>query len=100
MNIADIEALQPHAQAASQLLKTLANPYRLQVLCALAEGELTVTEINQRVPLSQSALSQHLAKLRGDGLVKTRREAQTIFYRLTDGPSLDIIRVLQNHFCA
>lgn len=88
-----------HAQDASELLKALANPYRLLILCALAEGELSVSALNARIPLSQSALSQHLAVLRKDGLVATRRMSQTIFYRVTSGPALDLIQVLHRHFC-
>lgn len=91
--------LATHARSASGLLKVLANPHRLQVLCVLAEGELSVSALNERIPLSQSALSQHLARLRDDGLVATRREAQTIFYSLRTGPALDIIRVLHDHYC-
>ena len=88
-----------HAQGASELLKALANPYRLLILCALTEGELSVSALNARIPLSQSALSQHLAVLRKDGLVATRRVSQTIFYRVTPGPALDLIQVLHRHFC-
>lgn len=88
-----------HAQAAADLLKALANPYRLRILCTLAEGELSVNALNARIPLSQSALSQHLAVLRKDGLVATRRESQTIFYRVMPGPALDLIQVLHAHFC-
>lgn len=95
----DLAAMQPHAEAAARLLKALANPHRLMVLCVLAEGELSVGELNQRVPLSQSALSQHLAVLRTDGLVTTRREAQTIHYALADGPAVDIIHLLHDRFC-
>ncbi|WP_240696096.1 ArsR/SmtB family transcription factor [Candidatus Macondimonas diazotrophica] len=89
-----------HAHTAADLLKALANPHRLQILCALAEGELSVGALNARIPLSQSALSQHLAVLRKDDLVATRRESQTIFYRVMPGPALDLIQVLHAHFCA
>ncbi len=88
-----------HANAAAGLLKALANPHRLRILCVLGEGELSVSALNERVPLSQSALSQHLAVLRADGLVKTRRESQTIHYSVRPGPALDVIRVLHAHFC-
>ena len=94
------EDMDRHAQSATELLKALANPHRLQILCVLGEGELSVGALNARIPLSQSALSQHLAVLRKDGLVTTRREAQTIFYRVTTGPALDLIRVLHSHFCS
>lgn len=88
-----------HADDAADLLKALANPHRLQILCALGMGEMAVGELNAIVPLSQSALSQHLAKLRSDDLVETRRESQTIYYRLNPGPARDIIEVLHRHFC-
>lgn len=88
-----------HAAAAADLLKGLANPHRLQVLCVLGEGEMSVGALNERIALSQSALSQHLAVLRADGLVDTRRESQTIYYRVCPGPALDLIRVLHGHFC-
>ena len=95
----DVEGMARHAASAAGLLKALANPHRVLLLCLLADGELSVGALNERIPLSQSALSQHLAVLRADGLVATRREAQTVFYRITEGPALDVIQVLQTHFC-
>ena len=91
--------LAAHAGSAAGLLKAMANPRRLQILCALADGELSVSALNDFIPLSQSALSQHLGLLRADGLVSTRREAQTIYYSVRPGPALDVIRVLHGHFC-
>jgi DNA-binding transcriptional ArsR family regulator len=88
-----------HAESAADLLKALANPHRLLVLCVLGEGELSVGSLNERIRLSQSALSQHLAVLREEGLVETRREAQTVYYRIATGPALDVIRALHDHFC-
>lgn len=88
------------AESAADLLKSLANPHRLSILCVLGEGELTVGKLNARIQLSQSALSQHLAVLREEALVSTRREAQTIYYAVRSGPALDVIRVLHRHFCA
>jgi len=93
------DAMKAHAESASHLLKAMANPNRLLLLCVLGEGELSVGALNERIPLSQSALSQHLAVLREDGLVATRRESQTIYYRVQPGPALDVIRVLHGHFC-
>ena len=95
----DIEAMAAHAHDAAQLLKALANENRLLILCRLAEGELSVGELNARVPLSQSALSQHLSVLRRDGLVGTRREAQTIYYSLADGPAMSVINTLHGIYC-
>ena len=94
-----VAALAQHAEAASRLLRALSNPHRLMVLCVLSEGELAVGELNQRVSLSQSALSQHLAVLREDGLVTTRREGQAIHYRLAPGPAIEVIRTLHDQFC-
>lgn len=68
--------------AVTKLLKALANQKRLEILCLLMSGEKNVGELERQVDLSQSALSQHLARLRSDGIVKTRRDAQTIYYSL------------------
>lgn len=95
----DISAMQSQAHLASALLKTLANEHRLLILCLLSEGELSVSQINERVALTQSALSQHLAVLREQELVQTRREAQTIFYSLQAGIAQQIIAVLHDHYC-
>ena len=77
-----IDDMQAQAGRAVGLLKALANENRLLILCHLQAGELSVGEINERVGLSQSALSQHLAILRHDGLVATRKSAQTVYYSL------------------
>ncbi len=82
------------------MLKALANEKRLLLLCQLVEGECSVGELNARVDLSQSALSQHLAVLREDGLVTTRREAQTIYYAVAEGPARDILKTLHDIYCA
>src|SRR5690554_7351372 len=96
----NLEAMQEHASEAAQLLKALANERRLQVLCLLAGGERSVGEINGLLELSQSALSQHLAVLREEGLVDTRREAQTIYYTLSPGPAGAVMETLYGIFCA
>ncbi len=88
-----------HAADASRLLKALANEKRLMLLCLLAEGEHSVGDLNARLELSQSALSQHLAVLRDDGLVTTRREAQSIYYGLAQGPAQRIINTLHDIYC-
>jgi DNA-binding transcriptional ArsR family regulator len=93
-------AVQEHATEAAAFLKALANDQRLLVLCSLLEGPLSVGEINERVPLSQSALSQHLGVLREAGLVSTNRQSQTIYYALTEGPTLQVMEVLYGAFCA
>jgi len=88
-----------NADRAVDLLKRLANRHRLMILCSLAEGEASVSKLNELIDLSQSALSQHLAVLREDGLVATRREGQTIHYTLTDSPALRVIQTLHDIYC-
>ena len=87
-------------EAAAELLKSMANPQRLRVLCLLLEGERSVGQINEQIELSQSALSQHLAVLRESQLVNTRREAQTVYYTVAPGPVHDIIQTLHAIYCA
>lgn len=87
------------AGEAASLLRALAHEARLTVLCQLAEGERSAGELQARSDLSQSALSQHLAKLRAEGLVATRRDAQTIFYRLADRNVEKIIAALAEIYC-
>ena len=99
----DAELLLKFSQQAGEavgLLKAMANECRLLVLCHLsASGEVSVGELAARVGLSQSALSQHLAKLREERLVGTRKEAQTVFYRLCDPRAEQILALLHNLFC-
>ncbi len=87
------------AGAAAKMLKHLANPSRLVVLCELGQGERSVGELESVVGVSQSALSQHLAKLRAARLVSTRRESQTIFYALADPGVGKIIGALYELYC-
>jgi len=95
----DFEAMKQKASDAVSLLKGLANESRLMIVCVLSEGELSVGQLNQRIKLSQSALSQHLAVLREQGMVQTRRESQTIYYRLSDTTAIDIIQLLHDVYC-
>jgi DNA-binding transcriptional ArsR family regulator len=89
-----------HADEAAQLMKVLGNEQRLLILCNLLGGPLSVSDLNARVELSQSALSQHLALLREAGAVETRREAQSIFYSLPAGPVTRVMAVLQDIYCS
>ena len=93
------EQMSEHAADASRLLKALANEKRLMILCLLVDGERTVSELNAMLDLSQSALSQHLAKLREEGLVATRRDGQAIYYRLADGNAAALIGTLHDLYC-
>lgn len=94
-----LEKLQEKAERASQLLKAMSNGHRLLILCQLLKGERSVGELEKVVGLSQSALSQHLARLRRDELVKTRRSAQTIFYSLNGHEVPAVIDTLYNLYC-
>jgi DNA-binding transcriptional ArsR family regulator len=96
----ELAQVETHAADAAALLKALGNEQRLLVLCMLLDGPHSVGEINARVPLSQSALSQHLAVLREARIVKTRRESQTIWYELARGPANHIMKALYAAFCA
>ena len=95
----DLSLFEASAGRAATLLRLLANEKRLMILCQLADGELTVGDIQSRVGLSQSALSQHLALLRAEGIVATRREGQAIFYRLDDPAAMRVIETLAELFC-
>ena len=95
----DFSAMRRSAADAVALLKGLANENRLLIMCVLSEGEVCVGQLNGRINLSQSALSQHLAVLREQGLVQTRRESQTIYYRLSDSAALRVIELLHDEFC-
>lgn len=92
------DMLQQSTQAAV-FLKALSNENRLMILCHILDQELSVTALNEKLPLSQSALSQHLAVLRKDGLVSTRRESQTIFYSIGDTRVKELIKTLHSLFC-
>lgn len=96
----NMQALKSNSEEAADLLKAFSNRYRLMILCELNSGERSVSALEAVVPLSQSALSQHLAKLREGGLVATRREAQTIYYALSDARVARLIGVLHELFCA
>lgn len=95
----DFSILNANAEAAEALLKALSNRYRLMLMCELHKGEKSVTALQQVVGLSQSAVSQHLARLRDEGLVKTRREAQTIYYTLASENAARVIATLYEIYC-
>lgn len=96
----NINQMRESARRASELLKALGNENRLLILCNLASGEKSVGELQQAIGLRQSALSQHLARLRHDGLVQTRRASQTIYYSLDGEEASRVIEVLYSLYCA
>ena len=97
--VLDYDSMKRNATDAVSLLKGLANESRLMIMCVLSEGEISVGQLNERIRLSQSALSQHLAVLRDQGMVQTRRESQTIYYRLEDSAAMSIIELLHDFYC-
>lgn len=99
LQVNDLQVLQQHAEQAAQLMRQLSNPNRLMILCTLMQEELSVGELNLRIPLSQSALSQHLAGLRQAQLVATRRSGQVIYYRLEGVAVARVIGVLKDLYC-
>lgn len=95
----NIKELEPQAAKATSLLKAMSNQSRLMVLCHLIEGEKSAGELERLVGLRQSALSQHLARLRALGLVSTRRDGQTIHYALSGGEPRAVIELLHELYC-
>lgn len=96
----DLDRLQDNAERAAALLKAMSNGHRLMILCTLIDGERSVGELERTVGLSQSAMSQHLARLRRDGLVKTRRDGKVIYYSINGREAVSVIQTLYGLFCA
>jgi DNA-binding transcriptional ArsR family regulator len=96
----DVKALTAKSEEASRLLLALSNGNRLRILCELHKGERSVNALGSVIGLSQSALSQHLAKLRAAHIVATRREAQTIYYSIADERAARLLALLYELFCA
>ena len=97
--VSELSELRENASRASTLLKAMANKQRLLILCHLAEGEKSVGALREEIGLSQSALSQHLAILRRDGLVETRRSATTVNYSVASPEALALMDTLYGLFC-
>lgn len=95
----ELEELAAHATEAAALLKELGNESRLMICCLLGDGELSVSELNTAISLSQSALSQHLGRLREAGLVSTRKDKQTVYYKLEGRGAQAVIQTLKVIYC-
>jgi ArsR family transcriptional regulator len=98
-DVKQMQAMSRRADEAAALMRSLSHGARLKVLCELAGGERSVGELVEASGLSQSALSQHLARLREDGVVTTRRQAQTIYYSVADPKVLRVVRLLYELYC-
>ena len=96
----DLKQMQKAADQASNLMKTLGHRGRLMVLCQLATGEKSVGELSELLDIEQSPLSQHLSRMRTEGLVSTRRDAQMIYYSLSSGEAGKVIECLYDLYCA
>ena len=94
-----VDDMEQNVHDASVLLKALSNECRLLILCNLLDGEKSVSELNQRIDLSQSALSQHLARLRRGNLVKVRKQAQTVYYRIASDEAEQVIGLMHKLYC-
>ncbi len=99
MNI-NVEIMSEKAESAAELLKSLANRHRLLIVCQLIDGERSVGELAEFLGIRDSTVSQHLALLRKDGLVVTRREGQTIFYSIGSAPARAVLETLYGIYCA
>ena len=95
----NVDEMQAAADAASELLKAMANRHRLLILCQLIEGERSVGELAEFLGIRDSTVSQHLAILRRDDLVDARRDGQTIWYSISSAPARDLVAVLYRNFC-
>lgn len=96
----NINQMAVRAESAAELLKSLANRHRLLIVCQLIEGERSVGELAEFLGIRDSTVSQHLALLRKDGLVNTRRDGQTIFYSISSAPARAILETLYGVYCA
>lgn len=96
----DIDDMAARAEEAAQFLRSLANPHRLLILCHLTHGEASVSYLERELGMRQAHLSQHLARLRQDGLVTTRRDARTIYYSIGSDAAADLVTLTYRLFCA
>src|SRR5918995_6370574 len=95
----DVDTMHEAAAATARLMKALANPDRLMLLCQLSQGEMSVSELEAALGILQPTLSQQLAVLRDEELVETRREGKHIYYRVSSAPALAVLQVLYEQFC-
>ena len=95
----EVDRMKGNAKRASDFLKALAHENRLMILCILAEGEKSVSELEEFLALRQPTVSQQLARLRADGLVSTRRDGKTIYYNLASEEARTVIGAVYDVFC-
>jgi len=95
----NVNEMRKNVENSSSFLKLLSNPTRLMILCNLIESERCVGDLEKDLNISQSALSQHLSKMRDKGIVKSEKQGQHVFYSISDSDVVDIINVLYKLFC-
>ncbi len=95
----DLEKMQESAQRASEMMKLLGHRHRLMILCELKMAEKSVGELSETIGISQSLVSQHLARMRHENVVTSRRDAQVVYYSLQEGEAATLIAALYDIFC-
>jgi DNA-binding transcriptional ArsR family regulator len=95
----DIDLMQNNAGKAADFLKGLANPYRLMILCQLVDGEKNVSQLIEATQIAQTSMSQHLAKLKQEGLVTYRREHRNLYYYIAHDAVVEVMTVMYQNFC-
>lgn len=98
-SVMSAEAREQHLRDAARLMRNLSNPNRLLIVCSLVEREHSVSELEDRLKIKQPVLSQQLAELRDAGIVEPRREAKSVFYRLSDEKTTRLVAALYEIFC-
>lgn len=96
----NIEDMQANAQSAAKWLSGLSNPHRLLILCHLIDSEKSVSNLISRTGIAQTSMSQHLGKLKEEGIITFRRDHRTLYYFIQDPVTIDIMKLLYDHFCA
>lgn len=99
MSKSAMKEMDDNAVNAAAFLGGLANPHRLRILCQLADGEKNVTQLIEQTGLAQTSMSQHLNKLKDEGIVSFRREHRTLYYFITNPMALEIMGVMYEHYC-
>ena len=96
----DLELMRENASQAAGLMKLLGHPHRMMILCELKQGECSVSELSEKIDIPQSPLSQHLARMRHEGVVTSRREAQTVYYSLLGKEVGAVVTLLYELYCS
>jgi len=99
MPLLDVATMQARAAEASDFLRSMSSPHRLMILCNLLQGEVAVGELAERLGIAQTVASQHLARLRAEGIVATRRDGTTIFYRIASARAAEFVTMMYRLFC-